>query len=292
MRVKLVTTYSTDFFYELNRVKEEAAILGYKLDIVDLTDFSFEIDKKGQVLSVLFEDIGDVYILRGIMHSQKPISELVKHLRKKGARVFDNNFLLHAYSIDKQADILKLALNGISVPHTFFARDFSSYLKKAEEIGYPVIFKAGRMGKGKGVYKFDDRETFRQFLRRLEREGKQAKSFLLQEFIDYKYDLRCLVVKDKVFAMRRIPKEGEFRANFSLGGEVEPFDLDSDGKDLAVRSMNAVGLLYGGVDILITNDNKKYILEVNHNAGFEGMEKATGENIARLYLELAIKEAK
>jgi glutathione synthase/RimK-type ligase-like ATP-grasp enzyme len=48
----------------------------------------------------------------------------------------------------------------------------------------------------------------------------------------------------------------------------------------------------GGVDILITGHNKRYILEVNHTAGFVGMEKATGENIAKIYLEHAIKEAK
>lgn len=76
-----------------------------------------------------------------------------------------------------------------------------------------------------------------------------------------------------------------------MGGSVELFDLDDRGKDLAKRALKAVGLEIGGVDILIDENDKRYIIEVNHTAGFVGMEKATGENIAKIYLDFAISRA-
>jgi gamma-F420-2:alpha-L-glutamate ligase len=123
-------------------------------------------------------------------------------------------------------------------------------------------------------------------------QGKQAKNYILQEYIPYVFDIRALIIGDRVYAMRRIPGEGEFRANFSLGGAVELFDLDREGHELAVKALSAINMSVGGVDILITKDDKRYILEVNHNAGFTGMEKATGENIGRVFLKHAIANAK
>jgi glutathione synthase/RimK-type ligase-like ATP-grasp enzyme len=100
------------------------------------------------------------------------------------------------------------------------------------------------------------------------------------------------VIGERVFAMRRIPGEGEFRANFSLGGSVELFDLDEAGVSLSKSAMKSIGMSVGGVDILITSDNRRYVLEVNHTAGMLGMEKATGENITKIYVEHALKNAK
>ena len=94
-----------------------------------------------------------------------------------------------------------------------------------------------------------------------------------------------------MYSMKRIPGEGEFRANFSLGGKVEIFKPDLETRDMALEAMRAVELKVGGVDVLITKDGKKCILEVNHTPGFVGMEEATKENITRKYVELVIEKA-
>jgi glutathione synthase/RimK-type ligase-like ATP-grasp enzyme len=57
-------------------------------------------------------------------------------------------------------------------------------------------------------------------------------------------------------------------------------------------ALTAIDMSVGGVDVLIAEGNKKYILEVNHTAGFVGMEKATGENIGRVFVEHAIANAR
>lgn len=292
MKITIVTTSPESFEEEIKRTQEEAEKIGHEFDILDLEDFSFIIENGKINLDWVDGDVSDVYILRGIMHSQKQITELILHLREKGARVFDNNFMEHKYSIDKATDLIKLTLNGVKVPDTYYGRDFNEYPKYAKKLGYPLIFKSAKSGKGENIYKAENEDDVVGLAKGIKDKGKDAKLFLIQEFIPYKYDLRCLVIGEDIFTMQRIPKEGDFRANYSLGGEVELFDLDDAGKKLAVDALNAVGMTIGGVDILMTEDDKRYILEVNHTAGFVGMEKATGENIAKIYLEHAIEKAK
>ncbi len=287
MKLALVTTIPG--LKENERIASEAKAMGHDFELVDLRDFSFFL--KPDLEQELTTLNADVVIVRGIFSSIKPIVAIVESLRKKGIRVFDNNFLTHKYLIDKVSDLLKLSLNNIPVPKTAYSRDFTDYIKMADKIGYPVIFKSTRMGKGAGVFKLDNKAGLEELTQELTEKGKNAKSYLMQEFIDYVDDLRVLVIGNQFFCMKRIPGDGEFRANFSLGGKVELFGLDSDGKALARQALKSIGMSVGGVDILIDKDNKRYILEVNHTAGMIGMEEATGENITQIYLEHAINSA-
>ena len=237
-------------------------------------------------------DIKDgIVIVRGVLSNVRPISAMMKKLREEGIKVFDNNFLDHEYSIDKLTDLLKLSYKGIPIPKTGYSRNFKDFGDIAAKLGYPVIVKLTRSGKGENVYKVENVDEMDALITRLRERGRKAKDFILQEFIPYEYDLRCLIVGTSINTMRRIPPKGDFRANFSLGGSVELFDLDKDGQALAKKALAAVGMSVGGVDVLITKDGEKYILEVNHNAGFVGMQKATGADIATIYIKHAIENA-
>lgn len=290
MKVVLITTLTA--LSENERIAEEGAALGHEFEILDLSDFSFS--TAGGVLNLpkITNLSADVVIIRGIFNAIKPIATVVNDLKKKGVRVFDNNLLEHKYSIDKVTDIIKLSLAGIPVPNTFYVRDFEAMRRHARETGFPVVVKPVRTGKGAGVFKADSEEELTTLIESLVQKEKEAKSYLMQEYVDYGLDLRCLVVGERVYTMRRIPKKDEFRANFSLGGRVEPFSLTEEDRELAIKALAAVDMSIGGVDILVGRDGRRYVLEVNHTAGFTGMEKATGENIARAYVEHAIKNAK
>lgn len=290
MKIVLITTLSS--LAENKRIEKEVNNLRHTFQLINLKDFSFSITNGGLDVADLGNLDCDIIILRGVFNSIKAISVVTSSLRKKGVKIFDNNFLEHRYSIDKVTDLLKLNLAKIKIPETFYSRKFNEFPQMAEKIGYPVVIKSTRMGKGAQVYKIDSNKKLATFLDDVESQGKVAKNFLMQEFVPYKYDLRCLIIGENVFTMQRIPAKGEFRANFSLGGEVKLFDLDKNAQKLAINALRAVDMSIGGVDILITKDNKRYILEVNHTAGFVGMEKATGKNIGKLFVEHAIKNAK
>jgi len=289
MKIALATTLPS--LIENKRIEEEVKALHHDFQLVNLKEFSFVIHDGQLVVDQLENLKADIVIVRGIFNSIKPISALVDDLRRRGIRVFDNNLTEHKYSINKIADTVKLSLKGIPVPNSAYLRSFDHYTASAAQIGFPVVIKSTRMGKGAGVYKVDSPEELVKFIEKLKKEDKQPGAHMIQEFVPYVYDLRVLIIGSDVYAMRRIPGEGEFRANFSLGGAVELFDLDESTRDLAKKALHAIDMTVGGVDVLITKDEKKYILEVNHTAGMVGMEKATNENIARLFVNHAIKHA-
>jgi len=289
MKIAYITTMNAS--NENTRIRQEVVNLGHIYAQYNLGNLSLRI-KDGKLFGGITHIDDDLLIIRGIMSSLKTISAMAKYLRNNGIKIFDNNFLEHEYSISKITDMVKLTMNGIKVPDTYHLRDFADYKKTAEELGYPVIVKSNRMGKGCGVYKADDKNELETLINKFQSCDREAKNYVIQEYIPYVFDIRALIIGKNVIAMRRIPKKGEFRANFSLGGSVEKYNLDPEGKKLAIDALNAIGMSVGGVDILITKDNKRYILEVNHNAGFTGMEKATGLNIAKMYVKHAIANAK
>jgi RimK family alpha-L-glutamate ligase len=289
MHIVLITTKGA--LEENARIREEITNLGHEFLLLDLKEFEYEIS--GDKIKVPeFESLNpDLIIMRGVFNSIKSICAYTEGLKRKGVKVFDNNFLTHKYSINKIADSVKLTMAGIPIPDTYHYHSFDKFLPCAERIGYPIVCKLTRTGKGAGVYKYDSQSDFARYIEKLKGWESEARNFLLQKFVDYQYDLRVLIIGEEMFCMRRIPGKGEFRANFSLGGSVELFDLDEDGKQLARRALNAVEVKVGGVDLLIAKDGKRYILEVNHTPGMLGMEKATGINITRKYVEYAIKNA-
>lgn len=290
MKIGLLTTLPG--LEENNRIAAEVAIMGHEFSLVDMRSFGFLLkDGKTQLASELPEDL-DVLIIRGVFLSIKAITTITQNLRKTGLKVFDNNFMKHRYTIDKITDILRLSYAGIPVPTTGYSRDYTDWLGIASKIGYPVILKSTRAGKGFNVFKLNSEQELNKLKHDLVESGKNAKSYLLQQFFDYEHDLRCLVIGRNVFTMKRIPAEGEFRANFSLGGSVEPFDLSEDDRKLAIEALEAVNMSIGGVDILIGKNGERVILEVNHTAGFIGMEQALGQNIGKIWVEHAISEAK
>lgn len=291
MKVALLTSFSEETTENL-RIKEELVAMGHEYVYVNLQNFSFEVKNNSLNVFGLSDLNPDVVIFRGVLNSIKSTSSYVRFMRSKGVKVFDNNLLVHQYSIDKVNDIVKLGASGIPLPNTFYARNFEEYYDKAQEMGYPVVVKSVRSGKGAGVFKLDDEASLRTLVEDLESDGKDPKSYILQEFIPYVHDLRVLIIGDFVSAMKRIPPGNDFRANFSLGGSVEKFELDDDTKKLALDALHSVDMSVGGVDVLITEDGQKRILEVNHSAGFSGMERATGINIGKIYVEHALNCAK
>ena len=290
MKVFLITTEKE--LAENKRIEEEIAALGHQFKLIDLKEFEYEIIQNNLFVPQFIDTKPDIIVIRGVFRSIKIISSYIEILRRQGVKVFDNNFLIHKYSINKIADLIKLSQSGLPVPDSFHLHSFSKFLPLALKIGYPVICKFTRMGKGAGVYKFDNEIDLSVFLEKLEKGESEAKNFMLQKFIPYKYDLRVLIIGKNIFCMRRIPRGGEFRANFSLGGSVEVFELDEKDKELALSAAKAVDVEVAGVDLLITDSGERYILEVNHIPGFVGMEKATGKNIGRIYVEYVIANAK
>lgn len=291
MKIALVTTYPEA--EEATRIQEEVIRMGHEFELHNFYDINLHFTDSGMTINGVMDwKQYDLIIVRGVFNVIKAVAMLVNYWRSQGIKVFDNNVSEHQYVINKVADFVKLSSKGIPLPETFYSRRFEEFQGIGEKLGYPFVLKSTRMGKGSGVYKMDSPLMLEDFISEAKEKDRKAKDYLLQKMINYVRDLRLLMMGDEIFSMRRIPREGDFRANFSLGGSVELYDPTEEEKSLARRALDATNLPIGGVDILVTEDGKLYILEVNHTAGFVGMEQATGRNMGELYVNFAIENAK
>jgi len=266
-------------------LKDAAEKLGHLCDILDIDDIILEVNGKNSNIFWVKGDIlsYDIYLVRDVFHAMKKAILIIEWLRNKKRKVIDNNLAVVKYTINKLKTFFDLTNAGLPVPRTLYCQSKKHFLRCVEEIGYPVIIKSNSSGRGSGVYKCDDEEEVYALLKKLESKGKDYTKYLIQEYIPYKRDLRVFILGwEAVAVMQRIPRPGEFRANFSLGGSVKKVELTARIKDLAERATKAVLAEFAGVDLLETESGYYYVLEVNRGApGITGISSATGINFAK-----------
>ena len=195
-------------------------------------------------------------------------------------------------SRDKLRSMQLLARDGIGLPVTTFAHD----PKQTDEVvnmagGAPLVIKLLEGTQGLGVVLAD---TDRSAKSVIEAFRASNTNILVQEFIKEAggTDIRALVVGGKVVAsMMRTGAEGEFRSNLHRGGSAKTLKLTAEERSTAIRSAKAMGLNVCGVDMLRANHGP-VVMEVNSSPGLEGVEKATGIDIAGKIIELLEKQAK
>lgn len=212
---------------------------------------------------------------------------VVNHLDMMGVPVL-NGVSAISRSRDKLRCLQLLSRYGIDIPRTVMAHDRSDVDLLLEEVGgLPVIIKLLRGTQGVGVMIATTRQEVQTIVDTFWELGHEI---VLQEFIAESKgsDVRALVVGERVVgAMRRLAKKGEFRSNIHRGGQGKPIALSEELSRIAVRAARLVGLEVCGVDMLESSKGPK-VMELNSSPGFEGLEKATGRNIAASIVEHAL----
>jgi len=183
-------------------------------------------------------------------------------------------------SRDKLRSLQILSRHDLGIPHTTFVRDGKDVLPAIERIGgAPIIIKILEGTQGIGVILAETTKVAEAIIETLQ-TAKQ--NVLIQEFVKESKgkDIRAFVVGDRVIAaMRRTAQGDEFRSNVHRGGSAEAVQLSDEYKETAVRAAQIMGLRVAGVDLLEGNDGPQ-IMEVNSSPGLEGIEAATGLDIA------------
>ncbi len=185
-----------------------------------------------------------------------------------------------ASSRDKLRANQVLARHGIAMPRTTFVQNRNDILPAIERVGgAPIVIKLLEGTQGIGVILAPDVKVAEAVIETLH---STRHNVLVQEFIAESKgrDIRAFVVGDRVVgAMRRVAKPGEFRSNVHRGGHAESIDLPDAFAETAVRSAQIMGLEVAGVDMLEGADGPM-VMEVNSSPGLEGIEGATGLDIA------------
>lgn len=201
------------------------------------------------------------------------------------------------FSRDKLRCHQALSRSGVGVPKTAFAHSPKDVNAIIDIVGgAPLIVKILEGTQGMGVVLAETQKAAQSVIEAF----RQLEAYILvQEFVESSkgMDLRAFVVGGKVVAaMKRQASAGEFRANVHRGGHASPAILNDDEVETALLAARTMGLDVCGVDLL-RSDRGPLVIEVNSSPGLEGIERATGVDVAgaiisRLEERHAAKESK
>lgn len=193
---------------------------------------------------------------------------------------------------DKLRSLQLLSRKGIGLPITGFAHSPDDVDDLIEMVnGAPLVIKLLEGTQGIGVVMAETRKAAESVIEAF--MGLKA-NILVQEFIKEAggMDIRCFVVGGKVIAaMKRQAQEGEFRSNLHRGGTAAQIKITPEERSTAVRAAQVMGLNVAGVDILRSNHGP-VVMEVNSSPGLEGIEAATGKDVAGMIIDFIEREAK
>lgn len=191
-------------------------------------------------------------------------------------------------NIYRPASGLKLARTNIPIPKTIPILTHDRDLLKtfAENLGgFPVILKAMGGKEGVGVMRIDSLESLCSIADYL---SKTNGNFILRKYIDVRESLRLVVLDGKVIAgmKYKASHQGDFRSNRKTRlNNVEIFKKNDSIEKVAVSAVKAMGLEFGGVDILLDEKNDPYVLEVNFPCNFGETQEFTGVDVAGLMVD-------
>ena len=195
-------------------------------------------------------------------------------------------------SRDKLRSMQIFSKHGLGLPVTAFAHD----PKQTEEVlkivgGAPAVIKLLEGTQGIGVVLGETEKSAKSVVEAF--RGVNV-NILVQEFIKEagSTDIRIFVIGGKVVAaMMRTGAEGDFRSNLHRGGSAKMTKITPEERSTALRAAKVMGLNVAGVDILRANHGP-VIMEVNSSPGLEGIENATGKDVAGQIIQFIEAKAK
>nr|WP_321245934.1 30S ribosomal protein S6--L-glutamate ligase [uncultured Psychroserpens sp.] len=279
--------------YSTDRLVKEAESRGHQVEIIDPLKCDIIIEKEKP--TIFYKDRYLDYVDAIIPRIGSSVTfygcAVVRQFEEMGVFTIATSDAIQR-SRDKLRSLQRLSKAGIGMPKTVF----TNYSRDVEEViehvgGTPVIIKLLEGTQGLGVVLAESKNAAESVLEAF--NGLQAR-VIVQEFIKEAKgaDIRALVVDGQVVgAMKRQGKEGEFRSNLHRGGSANIIKLDADELKLAMNASKVLKLPVCGVDML-QSTRGPLLLEVNSTPGLEGIEGATGKNIAKAIITFIERNAK
>jgi RimK family alpha-L-glutamate ligase len=278
-------------FHTADRLQEECDKLGYPHYLFKLTGgyttfedgirrFHNKDDKKGFEVGAM-----TVAIVRGSITRKDSWMDFVSILERANATLVNPRTTINICA-DKYRTALRLADYGLTQPKTKLINDPEKSNEQVAEadIKFPLIMKTLRGSKGVGVLFVDSEKGLDSIVQLIHKQDEDA-DLLVQEYIKTEYDVRAHVLGGKVLAaMKRPVIEGDFRSNVSQGSKPQKITLTELEIEETLKAAKAVGGYWTAVDFIPSKNRDKeppYFLEVNSSPGTEGIEDATGMNIAK-----------
>ena len=267
--------------YSTKRLKIAALDRGHEVHILDTLRFAIDLSGDEPDLQYRGEPLDDFdAVLPRIGASITYFGTAVVRQFEQMDVYTPNTSIGISNSRDKLRSLQILSRHDVSIPASTFVRDRQDVADAIRRVGgAPVVIKLLEGTQGIGVILAPDANIAESIVETLQSVGTNV---LLQAFISESRgrDIRAIVVGDRVVAtMRRTAAGDEFRSNVHRGGRVEAVDIDRAFERSAVNAAQIMGLRVAGVDML-EGEEGPLILEVNSSPGLEGIETATGLDVA------------
>lgn len=206
-------------------------------------------------------------------------------LEAAGVRVVNSTSCLEI-AIDKFRSLQLLQTKGLPIPETVACQNVTQAMEVFQKWGGRAVVKPMFGGEGRGIMRVEDDELAARTFKTLVQLGAVI---YLQEFIPHQgCDIRVMVMQDRTWAIRR-SHPTDWRTNISRGAIAEPILLEPEWHDLATRATAALGAQVAGVDLLIDQEGRPRILEINAVPGWKGLQQALGVDFAREFLRTLVE---
>ena len=283
-------------FHTADRLKEEAEKLGWKHYLYKLTggystyeDGIFRLHNKDDEKGFAVSSVDTITIIRGSVVRRDSWMDIISSLEKHSICVINSRECI-SICTDKYRTALRLSDYGIRQPKTTLINDPEKSALAFDKLDtqMPVIMKTLRGSKGVGVLFIESEKALDSIVQLIYKQDEDT-DLLLQEYIKTDYDVRVLVLGNKVLAtMKRPVIEGDFRSNVSQGSKPEKLKLTELEIEESLKAAKAVNGLWTDVDFIPSKNREKeppFVIEVNSSPGTEGMEEASGQNISKEIIE-------
>lgn len=283
-----------DTYASVDQIQEAGEKKGFKMVRLYQEFLSFR--KNGEQIEVLHEGrpLGqiDAIIARPNITEEPTLSTYTLELLEEAGYLIVNN-LSHLSrtknKLDQHATFYK---NSIPTPHWGIARTAEGAALLAKQISYPVIIKTSFGTHGKGIFYAENPETLMPIADYIHIRDRAP--MIIEEFVAEanRQDYRAYVVDGQVIAaMERHAREGDVRANASLGGQAVDAKLSDEERELCIKVAKLFKLDIAGVDFVRTSEGPK-ILEVNANPGFQELQRVTGVDVPAALIDFAASKIK
>lgn len=272
--------------YSVRRLRDAARARGHSLKVLNTLQFAISLEQEEPELFYQGRHPADYdAIIPRVGASVTYFGTAVVRQFEQMGVFCANNAQGITNARDKLRSLQILSRHDIGIPATAFVRNRNDVLPAIERVGgAPVIIKLLEGTQGVGVILAETQKVAEAIVETLQ---SARQNVLIQKFVSESKgrDVRAIVVGERVVAaMRRVAQGQEFRSNVHRGGKAEPVELEPVYRRTAVRAAQIMGLRVAGVDMLEGKDGPQ-IMEVNSSPGLEGIEGATGIDIASVIIE-------
>lgn len=281
----------TEHSYSVQRLLDAAAPRGVQLTMLKPEQLEMVVTSAGTQNIFIDEQsvpLPDFVLSRTGSDTTYHAFAVLRQLQNLGVYMCNDADAIYAVK-DKLYMHQLLAASNLPSPKTMLAKCPPSLSVANREIGFPLVIKNVTGTQGNGIYLCESEEKFIDVMELVYSNNSQA-NIILQEFIQTSYgrDIRVFIVGGRVVGCMERSTTTGFKANFSKGATVSPFELTPEIEELALKTAKLFNLEIAGIDLLFDQNGFK-VCEANSAPGFRGLEQVVGPIIAESIMDYICK---